>query len=110
MHNQNELKAEVVQLHAEVCSALADSNRIMILYSLAERSMNVTELVQTLDVPQPTVSRHLKILRDRGMVRSHRDGQQINYRLKDYRVIEALDLMRAMLADRLSQRADLIDN
>ena len=93
-----------------MCSALADSNRIMILYSLAERSMNVTELVQALDVPQPTVSRHLKILRDRGMVRSHRDGQQINYRLKDYRVIEALDLMRAMLADRLNHRADLIDN
>jgi len=107
---RNLVKDEVILLHDEVCSALADPNRILILYSLAERSMNVSELVEKLDVPQPTVCRHLRVLRDRGMVRYHRDGQQINYRLKDYRVIEALDLMRAMLADRLQNQAELLES
>jgi DNA-binding transcriptional ArsR family regulator len=103
------LREEVVRLHANVCSGLADPNRILIIYSLAEASRNVSEIASMMDLPQPTVSRHLKILRERGIVRSERDGQTINYRLSDKRIVQALDLLRATLADLLKDQAALAE-
>jgi ArsR family transcriptional regulator len=99
------LREEVVRLHAQVCSGLADPNRILIIYSLAEGSRNVNDIAAKVELPQPTVSRHLKILRERGIVHSERDGQTINYRLSDMRIIQALDLLRATLADQLRDQA-----
>ncbi len=61
------LVQEITQLHADFCSALADSTRLILLYALADGPRNVTELTQELNQPQPTISRHLKILRDRGI-------------------------------------------
>ncbi len=101
------LKDEINNLHAQVCSGLADPNRILILYKLAEGPYNVSDLASTLEIPQPTVSRHLKVLRERNMVNSDREGQSVFYSLADDRVIQALDLLRAMLADSLESQVDL---
>ncbi len=101
------LEQEVNQLHAEVCAGLADPKRILILYELANRPRNVTELAASLNLNQPLVSRHLKVLRERGMVVATRVGPAVEYRLGDKRLIQALDLLRAMLRDTLSHRAEL---
>jgi ArsR family transcriptional regulator len=103
----NDLRDEINKLHAEICSGLADPNRILILYKLAEHEANVSELAAELEIPQPTVSRHLKVLRDRNMVESVRDGQAVVYSLVDRRIIKALDLLRAMLADSLETQVAL---
>lgn len=103
------LETEVTQLHAEICAGLADPNRIMILYTLSQSSRNVTELCHELDMPQPLVSRHLKVLRERGMVKTERRGTVIVYSLGDKRLVQALDLLRAVMRDGLAKRAELID-
>lgn len=101
------LEREVNLLHASICQALADPKRILILYALAEGPKNVTELTEALDVPQPTVSRHLKVLRERHLVLPVREGTSVRYSLADERVIDALDTMRAVLIGGLSQQARL---
>ena len=101
------LEREVNLLHASICQALADPKRILILYALSEGPMNVTELTEALDVPQPTVSRHLKVLRERHLVSTEREGTSVRYSLADVRVIEALDTMRAVLLGGLTQQAKL---
>lgn len=101
-------EAEINQLHAEICAGLADPNRIMLLYALAQSPRNVTELCNELNMPQSLVSRHLKILRERGMVTTERKGTAITYSLGDTRLIEALDLLRAAMRDMLARRADLV--
>jgi ArsR family transcriptional regulator len=103
------LKEEVIQLEADFCAALSDPTRIFILYSLNERSQNVTELTNELCIPQPTTSRHLKVLRERGLVYTERQGTVITYHLTDRRVIEAMDLLRSAMRDRLNQRASLVN-
>ena len=107
MVNQS-LKQEIIALEAEFCAALSDPTRIFILYALSEKSLNVTELTNELGIPQPTTSRHLKILRDRGLVDTERQGTVIIYRLTDQRIIHALDLLRSAMRDRLTQRANLV--
>jgi DNA-binding transcriptional ArsR family regulator len=65
------------------------------------------ELAEMLEVPQPTVSRHLSVLRERGLVDAEREGTAIRYSLADHRIIEALDLMRAILNTQLTDSIEL---
>jgi ArsR family transcriptional regulator len=78
------------------------------LYALNEKPLNVTELTNELEIPQPTTSRHLKILRERGLVHTIRNGTTITYHLSDTRLIQALDLLRSVMRDRMTQRANLL--
>jgi DNA-binding transcriptional ArsR family regulator len=103
------LVQEITQLHADFCSALADSTRLILLYALADGPRNVTELTQELGQPQPTISRHLKNLRDRGLVTATRQGTMVQYALADRRVIDALDILRSIMRDGIQKRASLID-
>ena len=103
------LVQEITQLHADFCSALADSTRLILLYSLADGPRNVTELTQELGQPQPTISRHLKILRDRGLVVPPARGTMVQYSLADNRVIEALDILRSIMRDGIQKGASFIE-
>jgi DNA-binding transcriptional ArsR family regulator len=102
------LVQEISQLEADFCAALSDPTRLLILYALADKPHNVTELTNELIVIQPTVSRHLKVLRERGLVYTIRNGSSITYHLGDKRLIQALDLLRAVMRDRLAHRASLV--
>jgi len=108
MLNQT-LKQEISQLEADFCFALSDPNRILMLYALSEKPLNVTELTLELGLNQPTTSRHLKVMRERGLVQTVRTGTTITYHLSDQRLIQALDLLRSVMRDRLTQRASLIN-
>lgn len=65
----------------KVFKAVADPNRIRILKMLQQKKMCVCELAAVLGITQPSVSRHLSMMRDAGLVRDERDGQWINYEL-----------------------------
>jgi len=104
------LKQEITQLEADFCFALSDPTRIFILYALNDKPLNVTELTTELGIPQPTTSRHLKVLRERGLVYAERQGTVITYHLSDARIIQAMDLLRSAMRDRLTQQANLINN
>jgi len=106
----SDLRTEINRLHAEICSGLADPTRIFILYTLREHPHNVNELAEALSLPQPTVSRHLKVLRERRMVQANRAGQSVFYSLADARITQALDLLRAVLASRLQDQSELADS
>ena len=106
---QTTLRREVHQLHAEICQALSDPSRILILYELRDGPRNVGEMAESLGMSQPTVSRHLKVLRDRRMVLAAREGTNVYYTLADARVIEALNLLREVLAGILERRTALVE-
>ena len=103
-----QLEQEIKLLHTHICEGMGDPKRVLILYLLADQPRNVTELTEALGVSQPTVSHHLKLLRDRCLVKAEREGTSIYYSLADQRIIEALDIMREMLADILTHRASLM--
>lgn len=67
----------------KVMKALADSNRVIIIKLLQQKVMCVCELQGALKIAQPTVSKHLKILQDAGLVDFHKDGLWVNYFLAD---------------------------
>jgi DNA-binding transcriptional ArsR family regulator len=103
------LTQEITALHADICSALADPNRILILYALYEKPSNVNALAEELGISQSAASRHLNLLRERGIVTSQRDGQSVVNTLADQRIIQALDLLRAVLTSKIKSQAALVD-
>ena len=103
-----QLAQEVSQLQADFCFALSDPNRLLILYLLSTGPRNVTEITNELGYSQPNTSRHLKVLRERGLVQTTRQGTTVTYQLADPRLIDALDLLRAVMRERLAYRASLV--
>lgn len=97
--------AELHELHASVCKAIADPKRLLIINELRDRELSVGELCEALDLPQSNVSQHLAILRERGVVANRRVGTSILYSLRGTKVLEAIDLLRAFLAEDLAVRS-----
>lgn len=100
---------ELNLLHANICQALGDPKRIQILYALHEQPRHVTALATHLNIPQPTVSRHLRVLRQRALVTKQRNGAAVVYDLADARMIDVLETMRQVLRDSLARQANLLD-
>jgi DNA-binding transcriptional ArsR family regulator len=101
------LEREIMLLHSRVCYGVADPKRVLMLYALEKGRLCVNELAAEVGLSQPAVSRHLRVLRERGLVRTVRKGPAIYYSLGDHRLIEALDLLRAVLAGQLAAERDL---
>ncbi len=108
--SHHQVTQEIFQLRANLCSALSDPNRLSILYKLAEQPCNVSELVNSLEISQPAVSRSLKKLRDQWLVETVRDGSNVIYHLTDKRLIEALDIVHSILRDRMVKQAKLLED
>ncbi|HOA21469.1 MAG TPA: metalloregulator ArsR/SmtB family transcription factor [Anaerolineaceae bacterium] len=100
-------KAEILLLHQQVCYALGDPTRILLLYILREGPQSVGELTERMKLPQSTVSRHLRVLRERSLVQVEKRGTSNLYTMTDARVTDALDLLRQVLNQQLSERANL---
>ncbi len=66
-----------------VMKALSDPSRVKIVKLLQHRTMCVCELQGILGLAQPTVSKHLRLLEDTGLLSSSKDGLWVNYRLAD---------------------------
>jgi ArsR family transcriptional regulator len=65
----------------KVFKALADKNRLRILKMLQYKKMCVCELSAALAITRPSVSRHLSLMKDAGLVQDERNGQWIDYSL-----------------------------
>jgi ArsR family transcriptional regulator len=67
----------------KVMKALSDPNRVKILKMLQRKMMCVCEMKEALGISQPSVSKHLKILEDAGIVDNRKDGLWVDYYVTD---------------------------
>jgi ArsR family transcriptional regulator len=89
------LEPHAFGMHADRFKALGEPARVAIVNRLAASGEAcVCDLVDSLDLAQPTVSHHLRVLREAGLVAGTRRGTWIYYRL----VPEAIEELRATLA------------
>ncbi len=88
---------QVFKLHTDFLKSLAHPKRLEIIHLLRDRALSVTDIQTMLDLPQANLSQHLQILREHGVVTSHKKGKQIFYQLTDPKIIIACDLIREVL-------------
>ena len=78
---------------AQLLKALSNPHRLLLLCLLVEGERSVSELNAHLALSQPALSQHLALLREEGLVRTHREAQRMVYSLADgpaRRIIRAL--------------------
>jgi DNA-binding transcriptional ArsR family regulator len=88
----------------DVLDAIAEPTRRRILDAVRDSECSVNDLVELVGMHQPGVSRHLKVLRDAGLVQVRRDAQRRLYRLRPEPLMELdtwLEPYRAQWANRL---------
>jgi DNA-binding transcriptional ArsR family regulator len=101
---------DVFEHHAEFCKAFANSKRLKILTLLKEGEHTVSEISERTDIPQPTVSQHLRKMRDQGIVEKRDAGSQRYYAITDDRIIEGMSIMREVLLDRIDPERSLTND
>lgn len=69
----------------QVFKALADFTRLKIIQMLSEKEMCVYDIFQELNISQPAVSHHLKILKQAGLIVGHKKGKWVLYSIDDNR-------------------------
>lgn len=102
-----QVREDIYRMHAQICKALADAKRLLILNELRGSEMTVGDLATSLELPQATVSQHLAILRQRRLVYSRRHGVNVFYRIANQKVVKAFDLLREVMAEQLADERKL---
>src|SRR5512140_1060978 len=94
-------REDVFRLHARFCRALGDANRLLIIVALRERPRTVNDLAKAIGASQSLTSRHLGVLRDKGLVTAERDGAYVRYQLADPRIFSAIEILLDVLSAQL---------
>lgn len=95
---------EYYEAHADFCSVCGNANRMKILDVLSDgESYTVSTLTELTGITQSTLSQHLKLMRDRGIVTRTKDGVNNYYRIKDERIIEGMFTVRAVVEEQLEK-------
>ena len=90
-HGENLAKA------ARSLRVLAHPTRLRIIQLLGAGELSVHELEKELEASQSSVSQHLNLLKDKDLLESRRQAQQVFYRLKDQRLLKLVSLARELL-------------
>jgi ArsR family transcriptional regulator len=97
-------RSSVFRLHAEFCKTLADTSRLLIINELSKGEVPVGELAKRLNLSQSNVSKHLALMRERGLVDTRREGAVIYYSLSDRRIYEAIKLLVSVQNDQIERQ------
>lgn len=99
----------VFEMQAQLCQVLGHTIRLRIVSALKAGPKCVNALVAELkNIPQPTVSRHLAVLRSAGILSTHRQGMETIYEITNPKIVGVCEMMRAILAERESQQLELL--
>ena len=93
----------VLEFKAKTFKIISDSNRLKILEILREGENCQCEIIPLIEQSQPTVSRHLKLLEDAGLIRSRKDGTRVFYKVVDPHIFNLLDSIDENMIDLISQ-------
>ena len=95
---------KLVKFKAKIFNALSDSTRLEILEFLRTNERCVCEIIPHVGLIQPVVSRHLKILKDCGLVKDRKEGNKRLYSITNRRIFEIIDAATLELMDDISKR------
>jgi ArsR family transcriptional regulator, virulence genes transcriptional regulator len=97
------------ELHAEVCKTLSNPVRLRIINELqGGGEITVGSLAKKLGIRQAHVSQHLGVLRQRGVVKTRRDGPNIYYGISNPKIVKACGLIREVLLEQLKKDQSIV--
>lgn len=96
------------EARAKILKALAHPTRLWIVRQLSDGEHCVCEFVDAVDVDFSTVSKHLTVLKEAGIVESEKRGKQVFYRLKIPCVLKFMECIDAVIQTQILEQSDLL--
>jgi ArsR family transcriptional regulator, virulence genes transcriptional regulator len=94
------------RMHAELCKAMANEHRQAILHAICNNEKCVGELATEIGISVHNVSQHLRVLKERRLVASRKEGQTVYYRVTNQKFMEACALMRQALIEQHQEQGE----
>ncbi len=93
------LAPDECELLAAFFALFSHPTRLRILCALHDSPKTVSQLAEAVKVSSQNMSQHLRLLREKGAVRTRREGHSVYYQLADERLVQAAELIRAAVID-----------
>ncbi len=97
----------ILELHARVCRTMAHPLRLALLNALRDGERSVGDLADAIGATQPLASQHLAVLRNQGLLRTRRNGNEVFYSIAYPKMVQACDLLRDVLFEHLRSQEEL---
>ena len=104
------MEDQIYTYHADMCKVFSHPKRLEVINILRDGEMTVTELAQKLGQTIGNLSQHLSMMKERRILISRKEGNQVFYRIANPKLIPCFDMMREMLFDQIRQDAALIQD
>ncbi|MHA2055308.1 MAG: ArsR/SmtB family transcription factor [Candidatus Hodarchaeales archaeon] len=97
-----EIDGEMASLiqQADLCQSLTHPFRLKILRMLSNGKKNVSEMIEETQKPQPYISQHLRVLRQKKAVVTEREGNEVYYSLSDPSIVKICELVAELIRKR----------
>ena len=102
------MKDEILKIQASAFNALAHPFRLKVLEKLRDGPCCVCKIIPYVGREQPTVSHHLAILRNAGIVRSEKHGTEVWYDVVDTKIYDLIDIMVDCIINNLDKSKDIL--
>ena len=89
----------VFRIHAELCKALANEHRLAVLYDLSQGEKCVGDLAAEVGISVHLMPQHLRLLKERQLVRARKDSQTVYYSITNPKFIQGCTLIRQALIE-----------
>jgi DNA-binding transcriptional ArsR family regulator len=84
---------EMAIRQAAICSIFGNATRVLILWALLDQELSVSEIAAVTQASLQATSQHLRLMEDKGILVSRRDGQKIYYSVVDHDLMEGCRLL-----------------
>lgn len=97
------LDKKIYEMHADLCKVFTSPVRVEVIDILRKGKKSVNELVELTGLSQSNISQHLHVLREKGVVRTDKEGKYVYYTLANPKISEAFGIMKDILKDQLAE-------
>lgn len=105
MENKN-ISDELFELHASFCAIFSSPVRLKIMWELGEGEKTVTELSNSIGLSITNISQHLRVMRDKGAVKTRKDGRTVYYRIANPKFYKGASLIREGIKEEMLKSSD----
>ena len=96
------------RMHANLCKVLGNERRLAIIWLLGQGEMSVGELAEAMGTSIHNVSQHLRVMKERGVVRGEKRGQSVFHSLSNPKFVQGYSLIREALIEQHQYRERLV--
>lgn len=100
---------KICLVQSRYCQCFSNEKRLRILYLLKKQELSVGEIAEKTQLSPQNVSQHLRVMKDRMVVSSRKDGQTIYYRIANTKFVHGCDLILEGLKEELAKKKTSLD-